>query len=344
MITPRIWIICSLGLGQAARREALVQTVIVERDAVIKLLGYGGLATTPAIITRLPKSGTLYQLSSVFAKYGYEPKKGTAMRDGEEVRAGNRVFFVRNPLTDDESSSFSFTFGYGEAVVTTVGADMRLATASFEFGAQMWTVTRNSHGREVQWDPSSFGAPSVSRFVAASDALISLDEWGVERNSSRWMFEAPLSFLGDKGAAYGGSLEFTLAALAGDFANQRTDRHNLVELEGAGGMRLSFPMSSNSSSTLFENASFHRFSIPLEEARWMRDTRNELERWPPPTTCEFTRVLGSLTALRILGDLTEWYESLALDDVTFRAPPNPKQPRTSGRSMPICAQLYPCAC
>jgi hypothetical protein len=53
-------------------------------------------------------------------------------------------------------------------------------------------------------------------------------------------------------------------------------------------------------------------------------------------------VLSGLSGLRILGDLTDWYESIALDAVSLKAP-------ASGRSeVPTCAQGTPdasvCTC
>jgi hypothetical protein len=62
-----------------ARNELLalnqIYEVVVQGENVISLKGrnFNG-KNTVATITSLPSSGTLYQLSYVFDKYGYEPK------------------------------------------------------------------------------------------------------------------------------------------------------------------------------------------------------------------------------------------------------------------------------
>ena len=56
-----------------------------------------------------------------------------------------------------------------------------------------------------------------------------------------------------------------------------------------------------------------------------KDPKNSLFAWPPPSQCDMIEVLSGLSGLRILGDLTDWYESIALDAVSLKAP-------ASGRS------------
>lgn len=61
--------------------------------------------------------------------------------------------------------------------------------------------------------------------------------------------------------------------------------------------------------------------------------------WFKPSKCQFIEVLSGLSSVKILGDFTTWYESVALDTVQFR---NLKA------KVPICAQLTPdasgCTC
>jgi hypothetical protein len=65
-----------------------------------------------------------------------------------------------------------------------------------------------------------------------------------------------------------------------------------------------------------------QFKLPLTElAGWVKDPKNILLPWAPPNQCEFVSVLSSLSSLRILGDFTRGYESVALDSVTLRHGP-----------------------
>ena len=53
----------------------------------------------------------------------------------------------------------------------------------------------------------------------------------------------------------------------------------------------------------------------LETKGWLKDPQNSLLNWPAPTQCDMIQVLSRLSAIRILGDFTTWYETVALDDV-----------------------------
>ena len=102
----------------------------------------------------------------------------------------------------------------------------------------------------------------------------------------------------------------------------------------------------------------HRHAIEQASHRWRagrhderavifdfhtgKDPKNSLFAWPQPSQCDMIEVLSGLSGLRILGDLTDWYESIALDAVSLKAP-------ASGRSeVPTCAQGTPdasvCTC
>ena len=69
-------------------------------------------------------------------------------------------------------------------------------------------------------------------------------------------------------------------------------------------------------------------------------TRRGFSRWAP-RRCEMVEVLAGLTAVRILGDFSRWYESVALDSVQFVN-------RAGASLVPVCAQGAPdaskCSC
>lgn len=72
-------------------------------------------------------------------------------------------------------------------------------------------------------------------------------------------------------------------------------------------------------------------TIPLVESVWLKDPKNTLIKWQAPSQCEMVEVLGGLTSIRILGDHTKWYESVAIDKVELHI----------GTSVPIaCAPIY----
>lgn len=53
----------------------------------------------------------------------------------------------------------------------------------------------------------------------------------------------------------------------------------------------------------------------LESSGWLKDSQNSLLPWTKPTQCDMIQVLSRLSKIKILGDWTTWYESVAIDDV-----------------------------
>jgi len=78
------------------------------------------------------------------------------------------------------------------------------------------------------------------------------------------------------------------------------------------GITLAFPISAL---TPFSGAAT-AFKIPLLEGKgWLKDPQNSLLGWTAASQCDVIQVLSRLSSLRILGDWTTWYETVALDNV-----------------------------
>ena len=54
-----------------------------------------------------------------------------------------------------------------------------------------------------------------------------------------------------------------------------------------------------------------------ENGGWLKDSQNQLTPWTIPSQCDVVHVLTGLTGIRILGDWTTWYESVAIDNVAI---------------------------
>lgn len=194
-----------------------------------------------------------------------------------------------------------------------------VVVSDFAAGADGWTVDSGARGVPVvaaTHDASRKG--SLNRFIFGVDRHINVPAAGAS-DDDRWHFVAPPKFLGNQLAAYRGSLRMRAASASGDFspANLNANRH-VVVLECAScnvqrGRRLVLPASAVAPVTGEEMD----LVAPLrEDAGWLVDPRNEvLNQWRAPTQCEFVEVMEGLSAVRVLGDHTRWYESLALDDV-----------------------------
>jgi hypothetical protein len=304
----------------------------------------------------------------VFSDFGYEPKKGVAAKTGVDVTGseGNRVYYKR-PAADsapvgkygvmtytvsDLSPANQVMSTSPKGMVTFVPPSGLLVGSHFSRGAEGWTIVGNKGGskgqtQDVTYEASSRGA--LNHYIYGSDDTINSAAAG-QPDRSLWYFKAPSKFLGHHGIAYGGKFEFTMSSFHGDFspAKRNTGAQagsssglHLVELYCAKcnvnrGVTLAFPASKAPSFT----GAAHAFSLSLlEGAGWVEDPKNTLKPWRPPTQCTFIEVLSGLSDVRILGDFTSWYESVALDKV---------QLVNLKAKIPQCAQLLPdasrCTC
>lgn len=337
------------------------EIVVVEPggDAVIRLKGYDLDGDKLKYhVTSTPNSGKLTQLSQVFSKYGYDPKAGVSISGSSDTQvtgSKNRVYYKRPPpdaatnqlwstftykVTDAKSSSYDGTITIVPPSGAIVGSDFLLSNED-------WKVVGNK-ALSTMTTFESFSRGRINHYIVGSDDKINLKKDGGE-DMSLWYFDAPSSFLGNKGVSYGGQLSFTLAAFSGDFS-ALNDNAYLVQLDCADcigpvgkGITLAYPLSKalREAPSSFKDGSMEvTFSLELlETSGWLKDTQNTLIEWAPPSQCDIIQVLSRLSSVRILGDLTRWYESVALDDVLIS---------NKVSKIPVCAMVRPdasvCTC
>jgi len=335
---------------------ALHQLIVVEPNgfSVIRLKAFdmNGVRTQAGYqpklsykIITLPDSGNLNQLSQVYSAYGYEPKQGVAISPLDMVTGSNtRVLYTR-PSPDaagvNKWTTFSFVVNDGAkdsfpGTVTLVPPSGNIIGSEFLLNNEGWTIVGNkADSMNATFEEYSRDG-MLNHYIVATDDKINIASSGAA-DSSIWYFQAPSQFLGNIGISYGGQLQFTQGAFSGDFT--KLNGNYLVEMLCSAcqgpvtlGIKLIFPMSASTDAKNFNGATT-QFKIPLlETAGWLQDPQNTLTKWTPPNKCDFIRVLSRLSSLRILGDWTTWYESVALDNVRFV--------NTVGQ-LPICAQDRP---
>jgi hypothetical protein len=234
-----------------------------------------------------------------------------------------------------------------EGLVTFVPPSGMLVGSHFTRGSEDWTITGNKIGEHaVTYESSSRGM--LNHYVYGSDDTINTHHT-TGSDQALWYFKAPSKFLGHHGISYGGRLQFTLSSFQGDYSPERLNTGaplggglHLVYLECGKcnlnkGVRLAFPMSATESGF---SGTATMFDIALTETSgWLEDSKNSLVKWSPPSQCTFIEVLSGLSGVSILGDITKWYESVALDTV---------QVVNHDAAIPVCAQGTPdasiCTC
>mmetsp|Transcript_29089 Transcript_29089/g.34301 ORF Transcript_29089/g.34301 Transcript_29089/m.34301 type:complete len:410 (-) Transcript_29089:208-1437(-) len=356
------------GNSDGHRPIALHQLIPVSPggDELVALRGYDADGDNlKATVKSLPGgSGSVHQLSKVYSDFGYEPKKGVTIMNGQDVTGskGNRVYYKR-PSVDqtqvgswgimkytvsDLSDSNQVKSESYEGMITFVPPSGILVGSHFTRGHEDWTIIGNKvNGYNVNYEASSRG--SLNHYIYASDDTINNDALNNNDDLNLWYFNAPNKFLGHLGVSYGGTLEFILSSFHGDFSKSKLNIGNikyaqglhLIEIHCAKcntnrGVTIAFPLKKTKS---FSGAAT-KYSITLKEnSGWIQDPKNTLKTWFTPTQCTMIEVLSGISSLKILGDFTKWYESVALDTVQIV---NLKS------KIPVCAQLTPdastCTC
>ena len=277
------------------------------------------------VITELPTHGTIYQLSQVFNLHGYNPISGKQITEKNTVVdwSSNRVYYVptgrRSVRSAADAFSFRITDGKNssfDGLVTLVGKSGAIVGSDFLSGDEGWTIIGNAGAVSApQFEPFNRGK-SFNYYIYAKDDIINHSKFG-DQDKSLWYFNAPAKFLGNKGAAYGGHISFSIGLFAGDIASLNRGG-NLVELECKEcgyktGIRVVYRFSKIHFSHKIAN-----FKIELlETTNWLKDPQDSLKQWTAPSKCEFLQVLSRLSGLRILGDITTWYDTVALDNVAL---------------------------
>ena len=313
---------------------AMPQTVVMnskdstEGGNVIRLKGANPCGNKLTyVITDLPRYGAIYQLSQVYNLHGYNPISGKQITDKNTVVdwSSNRVYYVPNSrrsvrlqsdafsfiITDSKNKSFDGTVTVVDKSGTIVGSD-------FLTGDEGWTIIGNAGAGAVTvptFEPFNRGK-SFNHYIYAKDDIINHSKFG-DQDKSLWYFNAPAKFLGNKGAAYGGHISFSIGMFAGDIASL-SKGVNLVELECKEcGYNAGIRLAHRFSKIHFKHAIAHFKIELLETANWLKDPQNSLKRWSAPSRCEVIQVLSRLSGLRILGDITTWYETVAIDNVVI---------------------------
>jgi hypothetical protein len=315
----------------------LVYKVAPNAEIEIEVRGYdqdGNSLTT--VVTGLPAAGSLFDLSQVYAVHGQRPKAALAPLSaaGSPVPALSKhrlIYRAPGAFQAGTYATLRYTVSDGQATSaeglvrfvadTGAGSDLVLVESDFADDSDGWRTQNNGASSDVTHERSSVSsaAARLNQFVYAEDGRIDVDaRTGADR--SAWYFVAPGKFLGNQVHAYGGNLQFVLGAFSGDFSAQRRNSDlDFIVLECAScsmgkGMRFARKLSD----VIFDGSPSN-FKLRLSEGAWLKDPKNTLAPWSAPTQCEMVEMLSSLSAIKVLGDFTTFYESVGIDSVQLTA-------------------------
>ena len=325
------------------------------------------------VISQLPERGTLYQLSNVYSSHGYEPIQGTKITANHTTITGsnNRVYYkpANQRLCSEHADRFAYTVtahaqhaqakgeaqantqqanaNANEGTVTIVDSSGTIVCSDFLLGPDDWTIIGNKASVSAPiYEPYSRNK-LCNHYIYATDNHNHISTTNPmrtpisQRDKALWYFNAPSKMLGNMGIAYGGYISFVISIFAGDM-KQMNQGVNLVELEGKTGMTLGYPMPTE---PIINNMA--SFKIELTETSiWQKVNQDPTTPHKGPSKCEFIQVLSQQSGLRILGDLTRWTETVALDNVYIIG--NTNNNNNNSPIIPLCAMSKPdasiCTC
>jgi hypothetical protein len=326
---------CSATANTVPKAPHLVYQVARGASVEITLRGYdpdGGKLT--ARVVSLPTSGHLYQLTQVYNQYGYEPRyenPATRILSASTVVTGKKARVIyeapNTPTPNGKWTTFKYVVTDSQGAVSAegivqivpTGASKVLVGSDFSRDVDGWGIRTSGGGpaMTLAHERTSYGA--LNYFVYATDQQVKIDTTTGD-DTSIWFFNAPSKYLGAHASAYGGKLEFSLGAFAGNFDGSTglNTRRDVAVLECAT-CNLGKGMRFVARNLRFDGTT-QKFSLTLKETGgWLKDPRNTLKTWTTPSQCEMVDMLHSLSAVRILGDFTRWYESVGLDNVSITA-------------------------
>ena len=180
-------------------------------------------------------------------------------------------------------------------------------------GPDGWTIIGNKASVSAPiYEPYSRNN-FINHYIYATDNHVHISTTTHSRkDKALWYFNAPSKMLGNMGIAYGGHISFVISIFAGDMKKMNQDL-NLVELECSRcGYNVGYPMPTD---PIINNMASFKLEL-TETSIWQKvtqDTTASINR--SLSKREFIEVLSQLSGLRILGDLTQWTETVALDNV-----------------------------
>lgn len=290
----------------------------------------------------------------MFSDYGYAPTAGSKITTSKSIVTGSnsRVYYSR-PRADSPSNHlwdrFTFTTKNNvsesyEGTITLVPPTGALVGSDFLLDNQGWTVVGNKASTsEAKFEAFSRGL-LLNRYIFGVEDKINVKGAGSDASdASLWYFQAPKSFLGNWGIAYGGFFKFSLGLFSGDIKNTNADDTCVVQLDCDAcdgpvgkGISLCFSMKAIVAGGYGQssaNGDAILYQLPLlENSGWTKDPQNSLKAWAAPSQCDIIMALSRLSRVRILGDWTKWYESVAIDDV---------QILNTKSSLPRCSNTMP---
>lgn len=271
-------------------------------------------------------TGSFYQLSNIFSKYGYVPYQGKQIINSTTITGSKGRFVYRlknvnnyqfnNGIIDSVNIEIRFIdnnnnpAGLSGKIMFLPKSGMFISS-DFLLNDEGWKIMYNHPIHTPIQDPNycNWNYNNISMFITGTDNYINLDRTHMYDNSL-WYFQSPAKYNIDLSLAYLGWIDFSQVILSGDFSKK-----NNLEL---------FPIVKISCNNLLHTIEYYslmvfnysttnivHFHIKLDEKLWSISHKNVREL----SKDFFINCLTNINSLEILGDWTSGIETIGLDSV-----------------------------
>ena len=271
----------------------------------------------PAYFLEIPSrpNGKFYQLSDVFSKYGYAPRRGKEIRASSAITdsKGRFVYTVNTHALDPGILDIA-TIGIDLADQNTVlsgkivflPSSGTFVSSHFLLGDDGWSIISNHPIHTPRQKPTYCGWNT--HFIAGTDNYVHYNT-KYHYDNSLWYFQAPMKYNTDLSLAYLGWIDFHQFFLSGDYSRLNpTDLFPIVRIRCD---NPSDAIAIEYYSTVIPAAANHLFHIKLDENLWRISSKDDRKM----SKRAFVDCLANVDSLEILGDWTVGLETVGLDSV-----------------------------
>ena len=259
-----------------------------------------------SVITSLPDKGTLSMPTANYITHGdkYRPVTVPSL----EIKLPftlpvDRIVYQYNYKYGFVAQNFEYTSESGiDGRAFILDHTNIVFSSSFNSSDEGWQI---SDGSPVHYMPSTHGPLRQYVYGTGGDS---------------WMFIIPK--ISGLWVAHEGYIRFTIGSFSGDFSSESKPNMPLVSIRcpvcrRGKGTTIIYPLSSDPYS-----GGFKIYEIPIVRTKWLMDPQNTILSWNVPSPADFIEVLHKHSRIGILGDFTNWYETIGIDDFQIIANPS----------------------
>jgi len=168
---------------------------------------------------------------------------------------------------------------------------------TFLFDNEGWTIEGNQQIVEAHYIPHTYNK-EMSRFIIGNDTIINVNSRGDNNDKSLWYFRSPFLQADLSNYKY---INFSLSCFAGISESLNKIDHYIRICNEKIGLCAKYNVLDNFNFT----SQWSKFNVLLDKKIWSQSDK-------------FNKIISNVSYIYILGDWTQWYETIGLDNFLIR--------------------------